>query len=227
MKKFSSVLIILSFLFAATALVIAILGYLRSRNPIPTESVEEMAEEVPAIEAPAEVPAPEPEPTIVTPEELGFIIEQPASFGTFTITRSGEAARDAYVGIFSEEPGVQFTVTDPELVEGRGGYYADIAGYIKGPDSYEAVFVGGNRDTIPTDIVIGELELKKGTALLLKGKSYDTPTFYPPTVGQRLAVIGTPAGKISVALFLAEPTVSTERFRSLLESISVVDPLNP
>jgi len=234
MKKLSTTLAFLSFLFAIAAVVIALLGTISLRqdaqnfaSEIEEELIEldEKTEETSALPEGYEL-SENMDPMSVTPEELGFTFLAPNEWGAFNLELKPGPFENSglYSGSF-ENIEISYSSTIPEVVPGRGGYYADILGWREANDGYEVDFLNKHWSVVPNDIVSGTLDTINSEVLVINAIDPDEMemSVYPTEEGSRMAVINIENGPVSGGVFIASAEVTRDQFREFLESLELVE----
>ncbi|MEK7183047.1 MAG: hypothetical protein AAB776_00250 [Patescibacteria group bacterium] len=168
----------------------------------------------------------------LTEGEIGFTINPPEDWGIFSIVLhkisfpGNPEIGDywEYGGEFSEQPAVIYRATDPEHVLGRGGYAGDVLGYEKRANGYYVMFLGKTAQKVPESLVIGEVPLANGLALLLQGQEASGPSSFPGVPGQLVAYLNTPNGPLPGGVFMTSPNgpvISPDKMRELLATVTI------
>ena len=230
MKKFSTTLIVLSFLFALAAIVIALAGTytLKGRADNLAREVKENLAELD--EETAEQPdLPEGyelnddrEPRAVSPEELGFTFLAPNEWGAFTLTYQpgGFKGSGTYAGVFENmNLNLIFEATDPTFVPARGGAWSDVLGYRKTDDGYEINFLNQTWDPVAGSLVQGEVATVNGSVLIVSAETDEGPVIFAGDEGVRFAIANFETGPLPGGVFMAGPDIGRDAFRAFLESL--------
>lgn len=233
MKKLPFILIILSFVFALAAVVIAIGGTMNLQDQADTlvEEIEEELEELDG-EIASQPDLPEgfelnenTDLVSISPEDLGFTYLAPNEWGAFNLTfRPGHfKGSGTYSGSFAELD-ISYTATKPEFVPGRGGYHGDILGYRETSDGFEANFLDNRWNLIPERIVQGEIDTVNGSVLVVStDHEAEGPVMFSGEEGIRFAIMNTPGGELPGGTFRAGPEVTRDEFRAFLESLEFLE----
>ena len=212
MKKLSTTLAFLSFLFAIAAVVIALLGTISLRQDaqnFASEIEEELIELDEKTEETSNLPEgyelnEDQEAVSMSPEDLGFRFVAPNEWGAFDLnyTPGHFKGSGLYKGTFSEM-NISFFGTDPNFVEGRGGYYADTLGYRESTDGFEMNMLNLQWFPIPENLVQGEVETSNGFVLVVSPDSSDGPSAFGAEEGSRFAIANFKTGPLPGGVFLA------------------------
>lgn len=233
MKKLPFILILLSFIFALAAVVIAISGTMNLQDQADTlvEEIEEELEELDE-EIAAQPNLPEgyelnenTDLVNISPEDLGFTYLAQNEWGAFELTfRPGHfKGSGTYSGSFAERD-ISYTATSPEFVPGRGGYHGDILGYRETTDGFEANFLNNRWNLIPERLVQGEVDTVNGSVLVVSADhEAHGPVMFSGEEGTRFAVMNTPAGELPGGTFRAGADVTRDDFRIFLESLEFLE----
>lgn len=235
MKRFSTLLITFSFLFAFSAMAIAIGGTYALKHQADSIA-EQVGADLAELDAETEPPTlPEgyvlnedTTPVALAPEDLGFTFSVPNEWGAFELTYTPGYFKGSgsYTGAFTTKD-LHFAATDPTFVPGREGYYADILGYRKTPTGYEANLLNHLWDEIPSRFIQGEVPTKNGTVLVVSTDDQaDGPSLFAGEKGARFAIINTPNGPVPGGVFVAGPEITRDEFRLFLESLETVSSQN-
>ena len=156
--------------------------------------------------------------------EIGLTIDSPDSWGEFVVELETDATGEQlYRGTFSEESRVVYHNIKWDTAVARGGYPGDVNGYYAEGDDYYIVLGQGNFQVVPSDLVVNEVVLVNGFALMLLGEHDDGPSFFPNDVGEIVVYLNTPKGPDEGGVFIAEPGVSTEDMEEMLASVSIIE----
>lgn len=234
MKKTSTILLVLSFLFALSAMVIALAGTfsLKRQTALIAQEVEnDLAELDTQTAAQPELQLPEGyelneniNPVVLTPEELGFTFLAPNEWGAFELVYQPGTFKGSgtYSGWFENNPDITFEATDPTFVPGRGGYWGDTLGYRKTTDGFEANFIGQTWMPVSDLLVQGEMATVNGSVLLVSAAVNEGPVPFAGEEGTRFAIANFETGPLPGGVFRAGAKVSRDAFREFLESLEFV-----
>lgn len=235
MKKLSTTLALLSFIFALVAVIIAITGTISLKHnaqkfadEIKNELAEIDTDETIAVQVPEEslTPVETLEPKTITPEELGFTFIAPNEWGAFNLELLyGRTGNDGggYHGTFANK-NISYLSTIPENVVARGGYVGDLIGYRKTDKGYEVNFINMNWSIVPANLILGTIKTADSEVLIIGNDAQsEGPSIFPQETGSRAAVINITNGPVSGGIFLAGANVTRDEFREFLESIDLVD----
>lgn len=173
--------------------------------------------------------------TLLADGEIGFTISPPEEWGTFSVVLykrtfpgNPEIGEDwEYHGSFSGRTDVIYRATDPEHVIGRGGYPGDVLGYEKREDGYY-IRIGNNALDlqVPESLIVGEVPLVNGTALLLQGPPVaEGPSPFPNATGDFVAYLNTPNGPLAGGVFMTNldegAVISVDEMKALLATVTI------
>lgn len=235
MKKTSTILLVLSFLFALSAMAIALAGTfsLKRQTALIAQEVEEDLAELDE-QAAAQLEPELPEgyvlnentnPVVLTLEELGFTFLAPNEWGAFELVYQPGTFKGSgtYSGWFENNPDITFEATDPTFVPARGGYWADILGYRKTSEGYETNFIKLNWSPLSESLVQGEVQTENGTVLVVSADAEaEGPMMFSDEEGARFAIMNFSFGPLPGGVFRAGAKVSRDDFREFLESLEFV-----
>ncbi len=231
MKRLSMTLIVLSFLFALAAVVIALTGTYALKGKadnLAMEVKEDLAKLDEETAAQPELPEgyelnTDQTPRAVSPEELGFTFLAPNEWGTFTLAHQPGmfVGGGNYAGAFGNV-GIAYMSTIPEFMLSRDGSYGDLQGYRKTDDGYEINFLNQAWSAVPDRLVQGEVETKNGMVLIISLEETNEPSLFSGTKGERIAILNIPNGPVAGGVFLAKSDVERDAFRTFLESLEFV-----
>ena len=232
MKKTATFLISLSFLFALSAIIIAIAGTYKLKTQandlaIDVQTQLDEIDEASTTKTPALPEGYElnenQDIVSLVPEELGFTFSVPNEWGAFNLTYTPGPFKGSgtYAGHF-ENIDIALTATDPTFVPGRGGYYGDILGYRKTKDGYEANLLTHTWDLLPDRLTQGEVTTKNGTVLIVASDPTDGPMMFSDAEDVRFALFNTTVGPLPGGTFRAGSDVTRDEFRDFLESLEFI-----
>lgn len=235
MKKTSTILIILSFLFALSAMAIALAGtssLKRQTARVAQEVEEDLAKLDEQAAAQSELQLPDgyvlnenTNPVVLTQEELGFTFLAPNEWGAFELIYKPGTFKGSgnYSGWFENNPNISFQATDPTFVPGREGYWADNLGYRKTPEGYETNFINVNWSPISESLVQGEVETANGTVLVVSADAEaEGPMMFSDEKGARFAIMNFSSGPLPGGVFRAGAKIERDTFREFLESLEFI-----
>jgi hypothetical protein len=170
----------------------------------------------------------------IEPEAMGFSIGD--GWGRFRVNFTSRDDVDEfdvgedrlYRGSFSSESSVTYHVTDPNHIIAREGYVGDAQGYVEKDGEYYLINTRGTSGTVvPETVLVGEVELANGKALLLQGPEVsDGPSPYPNTPGVYAAILNTPNGLNGGGVFIFDSNdadISLEDFTEMLSHIELTE----
>ena len=164
--------------------------------------------------------------------DIGFTINPTQTLGNFSValykhtfpTTPNLGENWEFRGSLSNQPLVYYRASDPAHTLPREGYAGDVLGYKQVADGYYVNDNGGKNWTkVPTVLVVEEVPLGNGTALLIQGpEESDGPSPFPNQPGQLVAYINTPNGPLPGGVFIADPgSITIDDMKALLASVSI------
>ncbi len=166
---------------------------------------------------------------------IGFTVEPPEGWGEFTVTLEKEVWPEdsaspnedwMYLGVFSKQESLTYQAVDPDHFISTGGYPGHILGYVlKDGIYYLQIFGNQGEFPVPVELVVQEVKLAQGSALLLQGPEEvleNSP--FPSAPGQLVAYLNTPNGPLSGGVFMTDPQgphLTIDQMKAFLAGVSI------